>query len=107
VITPSCSPGMFRYTCFDQTGFIGHGDYASPEDALVQAYQMGFTEWSPPQHTRPGRGWPCLAIRMTQRPASKESGPLIFSHQLIVTLAHLVIKEHPLCVPQTQSQFLE
>lgn len=48
VITPACCSGVFRYTSFDQAGFIGHGDYATPEDALVQAYQMGFTEWAPP-----------------------------------------------------------
>lgn len=42
LITPDPKPGMYRYSCLDRRGFTGHGEYSSPEAALVAAFGMGF-----------------------------------------------------------------
>lgn len=42
VLTPDPEPGHYRYTCFDSNGFFAHGEYARIEEALVEAFRMGF-----------------------------------------------------------------
>lgn len=41
-LTPDPEPGHYRYTCFDSKGFFAHGEYARIEEALVEAFRMGF-----------------------------------------------------------------
>lgn len=42
IITPDPTPGFHRYTCFDRRGFFAHGTYATAEEALVDAFKMGY-----------------------------------------------------------------
>lgn len=37
-----CIKGCFRYTLFDRRGFFGHGAYATAEDAVEAAFDMGY-----------------------------------------------------------------
>lgn len=41
-LTPDPAPGCYRYTCFDSKGFFAHGEYARIEEALIEAFRMGY-----------------------------------------------------------------
>lgn len=42
MITRDPKPNMFRYSVLDARGFIGHGEYHKPTEALIEAFRMGY-----------------------------------------------------------------
>ena len=61
MLTPDVTPGMHRYTCFDQRGFFAHGTYHTAEEALIAVFDMGYRYVDDPQKlTKIAPFWPLI-----------------------------------------------
>lgn len=49
VITPDVQAGFYRYSCFDEKGFFAHGTYRTAEQALMAAFDMGYSRVGRPE----------------------------------------------------------